>query len=206
MIVLHYTGMQDGPSAIDRLCDPEAKVSAHYVVDEDGTRARAGARGQARLACRAGRTGASGTTSTTARSGSRSSIRGTTGAIARFPDEQVDAVVRLVARDQGPARDHPRQRRRPFRHRAGAQARSGRAVSVGSGSRKLRLALPRPTKNLMDPQWTEGGLPARARAVRLRRDRQDGGDHGVPAPVPARAGRRRDRRRVPDDPARAAVA
>ena len=37
MIVLHYTGMQDAASAIARLRDPEAKVSAHYVVDEDGT-------------------------------------------------------------------------------------------------------------------------------------------------------------------------
>ena len=37
MIVLHYTGMQDAESAIARLCDPEAKVSAHYLVAEDGT-------------------------------------------------------------------------------------------------------------------------------------------------------------------------
>jgi N-acetylmuramoyl-L-alanine amidase len=37
MVVLHYTGMQTGQEAIDRLCDPEAKVSAHYCIDEDGT-------------------------------------------------------------------------------------------------------------------------------------------------------------------------
>jgi len=36
MIVLHYTGMVDGPSALARLCDPAAKVSAHYLVEEDG--------------------------------------------------------------------------------------------------------------------------------------------------------------------------
>ena len=36
-IVLHYTGMADGPSALCRLCDPEAEVSCHYVVEEDGT-------------------------------------------------------------------------------------------------------------------------------------------------------------------------
>ena len=36
MLVLHYTGMQDGPSAIERLRSPEARVSAHYVVAEDG--------------------------------------------------------------------------------------------------------------------------------------------------------------------------
>ena len=36
MLVLHYTGMQSADAALDRLCDPVAKVSAHYVVDEDG--------------------------------------------------------------------------------------------------------------------------------------------------------------------------
>src|SRR5947209_2007569 len=36
MIVLHYTGMQSGEAAIARLRDPDAKVSAHYVVEEDG--------------------------------------------------------------------------------------------------------------------------------------------------------------------------
>ena len=37
ILLLHYTGMQTGAAAIDRLCDPDAKVSAHYTVDEDGT-------------------------------------------------------------------------------------------------------------------------------------------------------------------------
>ena len=37
MIVLHYTGMQTGELAIRRLCDPRSEVSAHYIVDEDGT-------------------------------------------------------------------------------------------------------------------------------------------------------------------------
>ncbi len=36
LLVLHYTGMVSGEAAIDRLRDPEAKVSAHYVVEEDG--------------------------------------------------------------------------------------------------------------------------------------------------------------------------
>jgi len=36
-LILHYTGMQTAREAIDRLCDPDAKVSSHYVVDEDGT-------------------------------------------------------------------------------------------------------------------------------------------------------------------------
>ena len=37
MLMLHYTGMQTGAAAIDRLCDPEARVASHYVVEEDGT-------------------------------------------------------------------------------------------------------------------------------------------------------------------------
>lgn len=37
MVVLHYTGMRDAAAAIDRLCDPAAEVSAHYLIDEDGT-------------------------------------------------------------------------------------------------------------------------------------------------------------------------
>jgi N-acetylmuramoyl-L-alanine amidase len=36
MLVLHYTGMRTAQEALDRLCDPAAKVSAHYLIDEDG--------------------------------------------------------------------------------------------------------------------------------------------------------------------------
>lgn len=36
MILLHYTGMETAKDALERLCDPQAEVSAHYVVEEDG--------------------------------------------------------------------------------------------------------------------------------------------------------------------------
>ncbi len=36
ILVMHYTGMESGEAAIARLRDPEAKVSSHYVVEEDG--------------------------------------------------------------------------------------------------------------------------------------------------------------------------
>ena len=36
ILVMHYTGMKDAASAISWLANPEAKVSAHYVVTEDG--------------------------------------------------------------------------------------------------------------------------------------------------------------------------
>jgi len=35
-LVLHYTDMETGAAAIARLRDPEARVSSHYVVEEDG--------------------------------------------------------------------------------------------------------------------------------------------------------------------------
>ena len=37
MLVLHYTGMESGEAALARMCDPAAKVSAHYLIDEDGS-------------------------------------------------------------------------------------------------------------------------------------------------------------------------
>ena len=36
MLVLHYTGMQSPDAALERLCDPAAEVSAHYLIDEAG--------------------------------------------------------------------------------------------------------------------------------------------------------------------------
>lgn len=35
-LVLHYTGMRSAAEAIARLRDPAARVSSHYVVEEDG--------------------------------------------------------------------------------------------------------------------------------------------------------------------------
>lgn len=37
MVVLHYTGMESAEAALARLCDPAAAVSAHYLIDEDGS-------------------------------------------------------------------------------------------------------------------------------------------------------------------------
>ncbi|MCW8916070.1 MAG: N-acetylmuramoyl-L-alanine amidase [Magnetovibrio sp.] len=37
MLVLHYTGMETCEAALERLCDKDAQVSAHYLIDEDGT-------------------------------------------------------------------------------------------------------------------------------------------------------------------------
>ena len=37
LVVLHYTGMETAEAALERLCDPECEVSAHYLIDREGT-------------------------------------------------------------------------------------------------------------------------------------------------------------------------
>ena len=37
LVVLHYTAMRDCAAALERLCDPGAEVSAHYLIDGDGS-------------------------------------------------------------------------------------------------------------------------------------------------------------------------
>ena len=37
ILLLHYTGMADAAAALDRLCDPTAEVSCHYLIDEAGS-------------------------------------------------------------------------------------------------------------------------------------------------------------------------
>tara|TARA_E500000305_G_scaffold107625_1_gene108015 strand:- start:788 stop:1495 length:708 start_codon:yes stop_codon:yes gene_type:complete len=36
MVVLHYTEMKPAEAALERMCDPAAKVSAHYMITEEG--------------------------------------------------------------------------------------------------------------------------------------------------------------------------
>jgi N-acetylmuramoyl-L-alanine amidase len=36
MLVMHYTGMETAAAALARLCDLQSKVSAHYLINEDG--------------------------------------------------------------------------------------------------------------------------------------------------------------------------
>ena len=37
MLVFHYTGMRTAKDAIDRMCNNESRVSAHYCICEDGS-------------------------------------------------------------------------------------------------------------------------------------------------------------------------
>ncbi|NBN63358.1 N-acetylmuramoyl-L-alanine amidase [Pannonibacter tanglangensis] len=96
MIVLHYTGMQDGESALQRLCDPRAEVSAHYLVEEDGAILQCVP--EARRAWHAGTSFWKGETDINSRSiGIEIVNPGHAWGYRPFPPAQVEAVIALVA-------------------------------------------------------------------------------------------------------------
>jgi N-acetylmuramoyl-L-alanine amidase len=156
MVVLHYTGMQDAASAIARLADPEAKVSCHYLVAEDGTVVRMV--DEARRAWHAGRSHWRGVTDINSASVGIEIVNpGHEWGYLPFPDEQIDAVIRLVADIK---QRHAITRGNVVGHSDIAPARKqdpGELFPWGKLAR-LRLALPRPTKNLVDPGWSDAGF------------------------------------------------
>ncbi len=84
MILLHYTGMQTGEAALQRLTRAASKVSSHYVVFEDGRIVQCVPEELTRLARWRSRPGLAKPTSIRARSASRSSIRAMNSAIPIF--------------------------------------------------------------------------------------------------------------------------
>ena len=108
MLVLHYTGMADARSALDRLCDPAAKVSAHYLVDEDGAVHRLV--DETRRAWHAGRAVWRGCADVNGASiGVELVNPGHAFGYRPFPDAQMEAVIALareiIARHPIPARN-----------------------------------------------------------------------------------------------------
>ncbi len=84
ILLLHYTDMESAEAALERLCDPSAKVSAHYCVDEDGTVTRLV--GEDRRAWHAGAASWAGASDiNAARSASNWSTRAIAADTGRFP-------------------------------------------------------------------------------------------------------------------------
>lgn len=95
MMVLHYTGMPTAQAALQRLCDPRAEVSAHYIVDEDGSITQCVPEG--RRAWHAGRSFWKGETDINSRSiGIEIVNPGHEFGYRPFPDVQIEAVIRLA--------------------------------------------------------------------------------------------------------------
>ena len=95
MLVLHYTGMRTAREAVHRLSDPDARVSAHYVVDEDGAILRLV--DEARRAWHAGAGAWQGETDCNAASiGIEMVNPGHEFGYRDFPEVQIDAVISLI--------------------------------------------------------------------------------------------------------------
>jgi len=156
LLVLHYTGMQDAASAIQRLSDPDAKVSCHYLIAEDGQILRMV--DESKRAWHAGRSSWRGVQEVNATSiGIEIVNPGHEFGYRPFPDEQMDALIPLVA---DIVRRHDIPRANVVGHSDVAPARKRDPGELFDWARlaKHRLALARPTKNLMDPNWTDGGF------------------------------------------------
>ena len=96
MVVLHYTGMESGEAALDRLCDPAAEVSAHYMIDEDGT--VTALVDEAKRAWHAGRSSWRGITDVNSASVGIELVNpGHEFGYRPFPDAQIEALLPLLA-------------------------------------------------------------------------------------------------------------
>lgn len=156
MLVLHYTGMPDAASAIQWLANPTSKVSAHYVVTEDGQIVRMVS--EAKRAWHAGRSYWRGINDVNSASiGIEIVNPGHEWGYRPFPIPQIEALIPLV---HDILNRHHITRGNVVGHSDVAPARKqdpGELFPWATLAR-LRLALPRPTRNLVDPHWSDGGF------------------------------------------------
>lgn len=136
--------------------DPEAKVSAHYLIAEDGTILRMVAEGK--RAWHAGKSRWRGIEDVNSASiGIEIVNPGHEFGYRPFLEEQIDALIPLVA---DITERHGITRGNVVGHSDIAPTRKQDPGELFPWNRlaKLRLALPRPTKNLMDPLWSDAGF------------------------------------------------
>ncbi len=94
VLLLHYTGMKTTQAALERLTDPGARVSSHYLVFEDGRIVQLVA--EARRAYHAGESPWEGTTDINSRSvGIEIGNQGHDFSCPAYPEPQIAAVAAL---------------------------------------------------------------------------------------------------------------
>jgi N-acetylmuramoyl-L-alanine amidase len=156
LLVLHYTGMQDAASALARLTDPEAKVSAHYLVAEDGQIVQMVEEDM--RAWHAGKSYWRGLTDINSASiGIEIVNPGHEFGYRPFPEAQMESVMWLTRKV---VHRHRITRGNVVGHSDVAPARKqdpGELFPWNDLARH-RLALPRPTKNLVDPLWNDASF------------------------------------------------
>ena len=156
LLVLHYTGMPDAAGAIARLRDPHAKVSAHYLVDEDGKTLRLVP--EEKRAWHAGRSCWRGIDDVNSASiGIEIVNPGHEYGYRPFPRAQMDALVPLVA---DIVRRHAIRAGNVVGHSDIAPARKQDPGELFDWAMlaRLGLAAARPVRNLVDPLWSDSGF------------------------------------------------
>ena len=156
MVVLHYTGMRDAESAIARLRDPAAAVSCHYLIAEDGQILRMVA--DENRAWHAGLSYWRGVPAVNACSiGIEIVNPGHEFGYRPFTEEQMEALLPLLSGIVTRYRIAPAN---VVGHSDVAPARKEDPGELFDWARLARhgLAIARPTRNLIDPHWTDGGF------------------------------------------------
>jgi N-acetylmuramoyl-L-alanine amidase len=154
--VLHYTGMVDAESAIARLRDPAARVSAHYLIAEDGQILRLVA--EDKRAWHAGQSYWRGLHGVNGASVGIEIVNpGHEFGYRPFTEEQMEALLPLLA---GIVERHRIPPANVVGHSDIAPARKqdpGELFDWGRLARH-RLAIARPVQGLVDPHWTDAGF------------------------------------------------
>jgi N-acetylmuramoyl-L-alanine amidase len=156
ILVLHYTGMADAASAITRLCDPESKVSCHYLIAEDGQIVRMVPEEK-----RAWHAGLSRWRTVDDVNSASIGIElvnpGHELGYRPFPEAQMAALMPLM---KDIVERHGITRGNIVGHSDIAPARKIDPGELFDWDRlaAVRLALPKPFQYLNDPHWTDGGF------------------------------------------------
>ncbi|WP_404713577.1 N-acetylmuramoyl-L-alanine amidase [Sphingomonas sp. MMS24-J13] len=156
IIVIHYTGMEDGASALARLRDPASKVSCHYLVTEDGQVARLV--DEDKRAWHAGKSHWRGIDDVNSASiGIELVNPGHEHGYRPFPDAQMGALMRLMSQI---SERHGITRGNIVGHSDIAPTRKVDPGELFEWDRlaAVRLALPRPRKHLTDPEWSDAAF------------------------------------------------
>nr|WP_310522729.1 N-acetylmuramoyl-L-alanine amidase [Polymorphobacter sp.] len=157
MVVLHYTGMKTATEALDRLTDTAAKVSAHWLVAEDGQIVQLV--DETNRAWHAGKAYWRGLTDVNSASiGIEIVNPGHEFGYRPFPDFQMDSVAHLVAAALKRFAIHPSN---VVGHSDVAPARKDDPGELFDWPRLAAagLATPIPTGGI-DPNWTDHGFLA----------------------------------------------
>ncbi len=156
MVVLHYTGMPDAAGAMARMCDAEAKVSAHYMIDEDGTVTRMVP--EAKRAWHAGKSYWRGVTDINSASVGIELVNpGHEWGYRPFPEAQIEALIPLL---HAIVQRHDIPRANVVGHSDIAPARKEDPGELFAWEllARFRLALPRPELRIASPFANDGAF------------------------------------------------